>query len=54
MYKQPVTDEAVEAVKGRFDSGMRLRPSLAKTCDEFDCGMDALTDAFVEKYPDLY
>jgi hypothetical protein len=52
MYKQPVTNEAVQAVQAKVEAGMRLRPAICKTCDEFDCGMDALIEAYEAAYPD--
>jgi hypothetical protein len=52
MYKQPVTSKAVQAVQVKVEAGMRLRPALLKTCDEFDCNYDALFEAYEVAYPD--
>ena len=52
MYKKPVTDAAVKAVKASVDAGMRLRPALCKTADKFDCAVDDLLAAYEAAYPD--
>jgi hypothetical protein len=52
MYQKPVTKEAVEAVRAKIVSGVRLRPAICRTMDEFDCPHDDLAAAYEAAYPE--